>query len=32
VLRYLGVQSARYRPALDALLDDLLAQVGTITG
>lgn len=32
VLRYLGVQSARYRPALDALLDDLLAQVGVITG
>lgn len=32
VLRYLGIQSARYRPALDTLLDDLLAQVGTITG
>lgn len=32
VLRYLGIQSARYRPALDALLDDLLAQVGTVTG
>lgn len=32
VLRYLGIQSARYRPALDALLDDLLAQVGAITG
>lgn len=32
VLRYLGIQSARYRPALDALLDDLLSQVGTITG
>lgn len=32
VLRYLGIQSARYRPALDALLDDLLAQVGVITG
>jgi len=33
VLRYLGVQSARYRPALDTLLDDLLAQIGTtITG
>lgn len=32
VLRYLGIQSARYRPALNALLDDLLAQVGTITG
>lgn len=28
VLRYLGVQSARYRPALDALLSDLLVQVG----
>lgn len=27
VLRYLGVRSSRYRPALDALLDDLLAQV-----
>lgn len=24
VLRYIGIQSARYRPALDALLDDLL--------
>lgn len=32
VLRYLGIQSARYRPALDALLEDLLAQVGVITG
>ncbi len=32
VLRYLGVQSSRYRPALDALLDDLLAQVGVIKG
>jgi len=32
VLRYLGIQSARYRPALDALLDDLLAQVGAVTG
>lgn len=32
VLRYLGIQSARYRPALDALLDDLLAQIGTVTG
>ncbi|MFA8387553.1 MAG: phage tail sheath family protein [Pelagibaca sp.] len=32
VLRYLGIQSARYRPALDAMLDELLAQVGTITG
>jgi len=27
VLRYLGVRSARYRPALDALLDDLLVQL-----
>lgn len=27
VLRYLGVQSARYRPALDTLLRDLLAQL-----
>lgn len=26
-LRYLGIQSTRYRPALDALLSDLLAQV-----
>lgn len=32
VLRYLGIQSARYRPALDALLDDLLAQVGAVAG
>jgi phage tail sheath protein FI len=28
-LRYLGIQSARYRPALDALLDQLLAQLDT---
>jgi len=28
VLRYVGIQSARYRPALDALLSDLLAQMG----
>lgn len=27
VLRYLGIRSARYRPALDTLLDDLLAQM-----
>lgn len=27
VLRFLGVSSARYRPALDALLDDLVAQL-----
>ncbi|MEE9923964.1 MAG: phage tail protein [Brucella anthropi] len=27
VLRYLGIRSARYRPALDALLNDLLAQI-----
>jgi phage tail sheath protein FI len=32
VLRYLGIQSARYRPALDALLDDLLAQLDAVTG
>lgn len=32
VLRYLGIQSGRYRPALDALLEDLLAQVGVVTG
>jgi phage tail sheath protein FI len=32
VLRYIGIQSARFRPALDALLDDLLAQVDAITG
>lgn len=30
VLRYLGISSARYRPALDALLDDLLAQVDNV--
>ncbi len=29
VLRYLGIRSMRYRPALDALLDDLLAQIDT---
>ena len=29
VLRYLGLRSARYRPALDTLLDDLLAQMDT---
>jgi uncharacterized protein len=27
VLRFLGVRSARYRPALDALLDELLSQI-----
>ncbi len=27
VLRYLGIQSAHYRPALDALLDDLLTSL-----
>jgi len=27
VLRYIGIRSQRYRPALDALLDDLLTQV-----
>lgn len=27
VLRYIGLRSSRYRPALDALLDDLLAQL-----
>jgi phage tail sheath protein FI len=27
VLRYLGIRSARYRPALDTLLNDLLQQV-----
>lgn len=27
VLRYLGIRSSRYRPALDALLDNLLAQI-----
>jgi phage tail sheath protein FI len=32
VLRYLGIQSSRYRPALDALLGDLLSQVGAVTG
>lgn len=29
VFRYLGLRSARYRPALDTLLDDLLAQMDT---
>ncbi len=32
VLRYLGIRSARYRPALDALLDDLLSQLDAVTG
>lgn len=32
VLRYLGIQSSRYRPALDALLGDLISQVGALTG
>lgn len=32
VLRFLGIRSARYRPALDALLDDLLAQTDAIAG
>ena len=32
VLRYLGIQSARYRPALDALLEDILVQTGIVTG
>lgn len=32
VLRYLGIHSARYRPALDSLLDDLIAQVDPING
>ena len=32
VLRYLGIQSARYRPALEAVLDDLIAQVDPING
>lgn len=27
VLRYLGIRSSRYRPALDALLDDLLTSL-----
>lgn len=31
VLRKLDIQSARYRPALDALLDDLLAQLDIAT-
>ena len=31
VLRRLGIQSSRYRPALDALLDDLLAQIDQTT-
>jgi len=29
VLRYLGIRSSRYRPALDLLLDNLLAQLET---
>lgn len=29
VLRYLGIRSMRYRPALNALLDDLLSQIDT---
>jgi phage tail sheath protein FI len=29
VLRFLGLNSTRYRPALDALLDDLLVQLDT---
>ena len=32
VLRYLGIQSSRYRPALDALLGDLISQVGAVAG
>lgn len=28
VLRYIGIESSRYRPALDALIDDLVGQVG----
>jgi phage tail sheath protein FI len=32
VLRYLAIQSARYRPALDALLADLISEVGGIAG
>jgi len=32
VLKYLGIQSARYRPALDMLMDDLLSQVDAVTG
>lgn len=32
VLRFLGIRSSRYRPALDALLDQLLSQVDAVTG
>lgn len=32
VLRHIKFQSARYRPALEALVSDLMAQAGTITG
>lgn len=32
VLRYLGIRSARYRPALEAMLTDLLAQIDAVTG
>jgi len=31
VLRYIGVNSGRYLPALDALLDDLTSQLATAT-
>lgn len=30
VLRYIGIRSARYRPALDNLLDELMIQLDTI--
>ncbi len=30
VLRYLGIQSARYRPAIDALLDDLILSLSAV--
>lgn len=32
VLRYIGVRSGRYAAALETLLDDLLTQVGVVTG
>lgn len=31
VLKYLGIRSARYRPAFDGLLDELLARVNEVT-
>ena len=30
VLRYLGIDSARYRPAIDALLNDLIISLASV--